>query len=143
MTNKVAKKDAIAEVVQRSGHENPDGKWPVRIRVTYNRQVQYYPVKFDGTSLYMLPVDFQKIYFGKDEDGKAIVDKKGKPIKLKGEDLQKKNVIDAAKNNAVSYIKKVTENGQQFTFARFESEYLVKELKVVSFKYSATIWKRF
>ena len=55
MTQKVAKKEANVEALQRSGHENQKGEQPVRIRVTYNRKARYYPVKFDGKSLYMMP----------------------------------------------------------------------------------------
>lgn len=123
MTQKVAKKEASAEALQRSGHENSKGEQPVRIRVTYNRKARYYPVKFNGTSLYLSPEDYEGLYFQLDKEGNK------KPIKPRGENKEMRDTIDAAKTYANTAIKKVTDNGQQFTFERFESEYLVQESK--------------
>jgi integrase/recombinase XerD len=113
MTTRISKKVASVDAVLRTGHENNTGEQPVRVRVTYNRKARYYPVKFEGKPLYLKPDDWQKIKTGQKR-------KENRKIKEAVEDASK--LARDARDTA-------TANGQQFTFERFEAEYLVQESK--------------
>lgn len=120
MTAKVTVKQATTDAVLRSGHENAKGEMPVRIAVIYNRKARYYPVNFKGQRLCLSPKEWKELH---------AVDEKGNPLKFRGTRKQIQDAYTTSKTAAINAVEKVTDNGQQFTFERFEAEYLVQESK--------------
>jgi integrase/recombinase XerD len=120
MTARVIKKHASVDVVLRTGHANPEGKMPVRVAVIYDRKARYYPVNYEGQRLYLFFKEWKELH---------AVDNNGKPVKFRGTKKDIQDAYNQAKAKANEAIKKITGNGQPFTFDRFENEYLQQESK--------------
>jgi integrase/recombinase XerD len=114
MTTRISKKGASVDAILRTGHVNNKGQHPVKIRVTYNRKSRYYPVKAEDKPLYMMANDWEKL---------------NKAERLKGEQKANKETIETLATRARDARDKITQNNQQFSFERFEKEFLLQESK--------------
>jgi integrase/recombinase XerD len=116
MKHQIAKKEATISIVLRGGHQNPAGELPVRVAVIYNRIARYYPIKWNGRPLYLKLRSREELkdFLG----GKA-----------KGDNKKIQEEIEKTKTKATIARDTITQNGQPFTFERFEKEFLQEESK--------------
>jgi integrase/recombinase XerD len=114
MTTRISKKGASVDAILRTGHVNNKGQHPVKIRVTYNRKTKYYPVKVDAKPLYLTA----------DEWGDM-----NRTDKPRGKQKVNKETIETIATRARDARNEITQNKHQFTFERFEKEFLLQESK--------------
>lgn len=94
---------------------NSDGRAPVRLCVTYKRDRRYYTIGHGGEKLFMDAVTWNQVEDEKSKGGRSqrIVDIRA--------------TIKAAESRAAHAFETVTRNNHQFSWDRFESEFLLGE----------------
>jgi len=110
---KIRKKLPTHEAILWLHSKNSEGKHPVKIRVTYDRKPQYYPVQLNNENLFLTPTEWGEV-------NKEKVLKKYKEWEA---------TISGAKTQANEAIKAATAHGKPFTWDRFEKEFLQQESK--------------
>jgi len=104
-----------ADSILWSYSANKDGLHPVKIRILYNREYKYYPVQWENKNLFLNKAE-----------GSHIIDTDKK--KLKGRNREIKEKIDSLIFAAYSAIEKITSNGRQFNFERFERNFVSESI---------------
>lgn len=115
--NKQQRKEATVKAVLKLGHKNSDNEHPVKIRVTFNREQRFYPVRINGKPLYLSVEDFDKLT--------AINPETKKPIQVRKELREKRDEIENVRSAAVTARNALS----QFSFERFQREFLHNESK--------------
>jgi integrase/recombinase XerD len=124
---KIKAKLPTYEIVLWQYSANNEGKHPLKIRITYDRKSFYYPVQSENENVFL-----HSDYWAWDK-------KDRKPGRLEYPDKLKKDVkeelkrvqraINSTSTLAEDAIQNCTRYGRQFTWARFEKEFLQQESK--------------
>lgn len=110
---KAKPKLATPEAILWQWSANNEGKHPIKIRMTYNRERRYYPIDYEGKKLFLTASEWEEI-----QDRKISVRNKKKEIR---------ECVDAMTTQASQAIEKTTNNDRPFTWERFEDEFLVND----------------
>lgn len=110
---KIRKKLPTIEAILWLHSKNTEGKHPVKIRITYDRKPQYYPVQHEGKNLFLTPDEWEEV----------------NNKKPRGKYKQWETTIEAVKTQAEEAKKVATAHGKPFTWDRFEKEFLQQESK--------------
>ncbi|HRJ28572.1 MAG TPA: site-specific integrase [Cyclobacteriaceae bacterium] len=112
---KVKSKVATPEPILWQWSENNEGKHPVKMRITFDRKRNYYPIQVEGKNLFLSESEWEEL-----QDLKQ---------KVRGDKKKTREAIAEALTLALSAIEKATSNNRPFTFERFEMEFLTQETK--------------
>lgn len=108
---KIAKKQATVETVQRTNYTNPNGRQPIKLRVTYDRKAKFYPISFEGKPLLLSPDEWKEI----------------NSLKCRSRLKVYVSAIEKIKAMAAHAEDRITRDGKPFTWAAFEKEFLQQD----------------